>query len=250
MNTKQAIESSVNIVIDESFFSRSAILSLVKRSSSSMESFDFSDVHQFISWRQKNRYNIHSLIIHIHDLMHTMHEKIVHFLVNDINKLDIDSHKVIVVSDAVLKLKPLFMKELNIINFVDGRDEIDIISVQLKGYIEPSVNISDITSIKRHKIYYSQNLGSLLKSLSPAELIAVTNVYTGYSVKESSKNYNGHYKTLYNQRMSAIRKLGMHTVQDLIKYRHLISALYPVHNGVANNYFVDSYCCDSTSYVY
>ncbi|WP_313080946.1 hypothetical protein [Atlantibacter sp.] len=242
MNTNQLIESSVNIVIDESFCSRGAILSLVRSSSAKMQVFGFADVHQFIDWRQQNACNIHTVTIHIHDLMHTMHEQIVQFLVNDINKLSINSHKIIIVSDAVAKLKPLFMNELNIFNFVDGRTEIDMIASQLKEYIEPSATITNKATVKRNAIYFSHGLRYRVKNLSPAELIAVANVYVGCSVKESSKNYSGNYKTLYNQRMSAIRKLGMHTVLDLIKYRHLISAIYPISNGVTYNHFTDAYC--------
>ena len=241
-NTSQLTEYSANIIIDECFYSRAALLSLLKSPVSPLNSYAFKNANEFIKWRASYTGKINSLIIHIHDQMNMMNEEIVHFFVKDIGALKLDSSKIIVVSDAIAKLELIFAKEFNIINFLDGRGGMDILKLQIKECVEVH-KTGAITVPKFKKSLHSAPVRRLrTRGLSPAELIAVTNVFTGKGVKESSKDYRGHYKTLYNQRMSAIRKLGMHTVQDLIKYRHLISALYLTENCVVKNNYSDIFC--------
>lgn len=242
MKINQPYDSAVNIIIDECCYSRAAMTSILKSPVPALRCCVFEDVNEFITWRESFAGEINSIIIHIHDQMNMMRAEIVRFLVEDIERLKLDSHKVIIVSDAISKLKSIFVKELNIVHFVDGRSDIEILKLQLKDYVGQCKGSSKTPFTAKRTLHPAHRRNYRARSLSPAELIAVTNVFTGRGVKESSKEYSGHYKTLYNQRMSAIRKLGMHTVQDLIKYRHLISALYLIENVAVKNHFSDAYC--------
>lgn len=236
MDINPLIEPSVNIIIDECYYSKVALVSLVECSSPSLKVVSFSNVDEFTEWNERNDSEINMVLIHIHD---RMNEQLVRFLVEDIKRFKINNHKIIIMSDAISKLKVIFTNKLNIIHFLDDQSDIAQLKTHLKFHIGHCVAKLCVSSLKGNKEITRRHSK---RDLSPAERSAVTHVYTGKGIKERKSSYCGHYKTLYNQRLSAIRKLGLSNVQDLIKYRHLISAVYLIENNAYHCQALDVFC--------
>lgn len=230
----------VNIIIDECFHSRMGMISLYEQAGTPFEIIGFSSVMEFISWRECHHNRICSLIIYIHDRLVSVPDQMAQFLVTGIEKNNISKRNVIVVCDVLNNFMHLCTNKLNIYNLLDGLDSLYLLRLQLKEYVD--TGCINPLFVKRCFLQKKNRYAKTTGDLSPAEIFAISNVLTGRGVKETSKFYKGHFKTLYNQRMSAIKKLGMHSVQDVIKYRHLIDALYLEDNTVVNADYLEVLC--------
>lgn len=217
-------EKPVNIVIDECCYSRIAMTSLLRTAGSTSDTIEFSRVTEFSQWRSQNQQYISCLIIHIHDRSTTIPHEIVEFLVEKIDFLNVMRSNVIIMSRCINHLTYICVRKLKIVNLLNESNNIESTVAQLKNFIKTGAT----NEVFMNRCLFLLPRMALKKrnELSPAEVRAIENVLTGQGIFEVCQESRGHYKTLYNQRSTAIKKLGMNKVQDLIKYRHLIGFLY------------------------
>lgn len=234
---ERAPERIFNVIIDECVYSRMGMAALYRDAGTPFEIIEFSDIASFIRWRKYHTNRISSLLIHFHDRITMIDEEATQFIVNGGEKHNLPKNDIIIVSDALSHIMHLFIHKLGLFNLLDGRDSLDTLQFQLKEYIDNG-NINTLP-IKRCKPRAKRKFGKETGNLSSAEVIVISYLLIGLGVKETSKVYNGSYKTLYNQRMSAIKKLGMCSIQDVIKYRYFISALYLNESLAFNNDYQD-----------
>ena len=216
-------EQPVTVVIDECLYSRKGLVAVLENAQPAVKIIDFAGAEQFCVWREQHHQPVNMLIIYFHDRIRAVPQKMVDFLIDDIDKLNIAKKSIVIVTDAPDNLMHICARKLNVYNFINGRGTLPLLTLQLKEFIEKGTLVSTVPegchfhTVRRYSLYSCE--------LSPAEIFAISAVLTGKAIKESSKSYSRHYKTLYSQKMSAIKKLGMHTDRDLIKYRHLINTL-------------------------
>lgn len=234
------LDKPVNIIIDDCFFSRSAITALYQQAGTPFDIIGLTDIHDFYRWRHEHSNRINSMMISIHDRTSSISEALATFLVADLNTVGIAKSDVVLIVDALNHFMSISVRKLKIFNLLCGFDSLRNISSQLREFvIKGTINPSFVTRCMMNSTRQQRkNAGEL----SPAESLAISSVLTGKGVKEFSKTYHGHYKTLYNQRLSAIKKLGMGSIHDIIKYRYFIDALYLTEAAMLPGSYHEFYC--------
>lgn len=239
-NLNQSQKKPINIIVDNCFYSRTGLIELFKKSGSPCDNICFSNINEFIHWRECNNERIASLLICFHDRTAAIPEEIAHFLIKSTDALKVNRSDIVLISDAISSLRNICIFKLKVHNLLNNRDKMDVLSLQLKQFVNFGIidSVTVKSGIKQYSTKSSRNPGAL----SPGEMFAITNLLTGVGIKHSSRLYSGHYKTLYNQRISAIKKLGMRNIHDIIKYRHLIGETYLKDYCIVSSGYHESLC--------
>jgi len=214
----------VNVIIDECYYSRVGIEFLLKQAGSELDVVSFPDVRSFAVWYQYAMEKIDTIVIYVHDRYYTIDDKMASFLVFDLDYYEILKCDVIFISDDLPHITHLCAVKLQLFNLVNGRGPIAVIKERLRNFVK--LGTAEPLFYRKCQNYFSSGSNKSKYELSRAEVAEIDNILNGRTIQASCELSSRAYKTHAIQRGSALKKMGMRTVQDLIKYKYLVVLLY------------------------